>query len=57
MRGDDGDEARDVVDRGVDLRRARVVECVGQAIAASDDPLASLANGNFITEAISVCSR
>lgn len=34
-----------------------VGECVGQAIAASSDPLASLANGNFITEAISVCSR
>ena len=34
-----------------------VGECVGQAIEASSDPLASLANGNFIAEAISVCSR
>ena len=34
-----------------------VGECVGQAIGASNDPVASLANGNFITEAISVCGR
>lgn len=34
-----------------------VGECVGSAIGASSDPSASLVNGNFITEAIRVCSR
>ncbi|MEO0492972.1 MAG: hypothetical protein AAF081_06120 [Actinomycetota bacterium] len=34
-----------------------VGECVGAALLAADDPAAALANGNFITEAISVCSR
>ena len=34
-----------------------VGECVGSAILASADPEAALANANFLTEAIGVCSR